>query len=120
MVRFLLDEHVSRVFERLLQERGHTAEQAKDRFGERTDDLALLKWCNEHGAVIVSNNAQDFTALHERQAHAGIFIYRQQDLLDEDPKGVAQAVDRIVVQYGIDGIGNELVELDEWYAWPHE
>lgn len=34
--RILLDEHVGRVFERVLQERGHNVEQAKDRFGEHT------------------------------------------------------------------------------------
>lgn len=120
MVRFLLDEHVSRVFERLLEERGHVAEQAKDRFGERTIDAELLQWCDDHGAVLLTNNAQDFTTLHDRQSHAGIVIYRRQDLLDEDPIGVAQAVDRIIAQYGTDGVADELVELDEWYAWLHE
>jgi hypothetical protein len=38
----LLDEHVSRVFERVLGEQGYHVEQAKDRFGERTVDSELL------------------------------------------------------------------------------
>ena len=40
----LLDEHVGRVFERLLRECGREVEQAKDRFGEYTTDDALLQW----------------------------------------------------------------------------
>ena len=42
-VRILLDEQVGRVFERVLQECGHTVEQAKDLFGEYTDDAELLR-----------------------------------------------------------------------------
>lgn len=40
-VRMLLDEHVGRVFERLLRERGYDVEQAKDRFGEQTTDVKI-------------------------------------------------------------------------------
>jgi len=40
---FLLDEHVGRMFERVLTERGYDVEQAKDRFGERTSDSELLE-----------------------------------------------------------------------------
>jgi hypothetical protein len=36
--RILLDEHVGRIFERLLYERGYDVVQAKDQFGEHTDD----------------------------------------------------------------------------------
>lgn len=36
--RILLDEHVGRVFERVLSERGYEVEQAKDVFGEFTED----------------------------------------------------------------------------------
>jgi hypothetical protein len=43
-VRILLDEHVGRIFERLLRERGYDVVQAKDEFGEHTDDSALLQY----------------------------------------------------------------------------
>ena len=39
--RLLLDEHVGRIFERLLRERGHDVVQAKDQFGEHTTDAEL-------------------------------------------------------------------------------
>lgn len=37
----LLDEHVGRLFERVLRERGYDVDQAKDRFGEQTNDTDL-------------------------------------------------------------------------------
>jgi hypothetical protein len=69
--RLVLDEHVGRVFERLLRERGHDVEQAKDRFGEHTSDADLLEWCGENDAVLLTNNAKDFEPLHEEHEHAG-------------------------------------------------
>ena len=47
----LLDEHLGRVFERLLRERGHDVEQAKDRFGEHTSDAELVVWCDENNSL---------------------------------------------------------------------
>lgn len=58
-VRILLDEHLSRVFERVLRERGYEVDQAKDRFGERTSDRELLRWCDENESILISNNAKD-------------------------------------------------------------
>lgn len=63
-VRILLDEHVGRVFERLLGERGYDVRQAKDQFGEHTTDADLLEWCAENSVVLLSNNAKDFELLH--------------------------------------------------------
>ena len=120
MVRLLLDEHVSRVFERLLDERGFDVEQAKDRFGEHTTDAALLDWCAENGAIIITNNCQDFRLLHERHRHCGIFLYRRQTLPDQDPEGLARTVETVISQYGTDHVSDELVDLDEWYAWSHD
>jgi hypothetical protein len=73
--RILLDEHVGRVFERLLRERGHDVEQAKDRFGEYTTDAELLEWCGEHDAVLRTNNTKDFERLAETHDHAGLLLY---------------------------------------------
>jgi len=118
--RILLDEHVGRVFERLLRERGHDVGQAKDRFGEYTTDAELLEWCGEHDAVLLTNNAKDFERLAETHDHAGLLLYYQQTLPDTDPEGLARAVDEVFSQYGTDGIENELVDLGEWYEWLHE
>jgi hypothetical protein len=119
-VGILLDEHVGRVFERLLRERGHTVEQAKDRFGEHTSDADLLTWCDESGTVLMTNNAKDFEPLHQDHDHAGLLLYYDQNLPDADPEGLARTVDEVFTQYGTDGIENQLVDLGEWYDWIHE
>jgi len=77
VTEILLDEHVGRIFERVLQERGYDVTQAKDLFGEWTDDAELLRWCADHDALLLSNNARDFEALHHQQEHAGILLYRR-------------------------------------------
>lgn len=115
--RILLDEHVGRIFERLLRERGYEVDQAKDQFGEHTNDRALLKWCVDRSAVILTNNAKDFEPLHQEYDHAGMLLYYNQELPDRDPEGLARTVDEVFNQYGQDGIENELVDLDEWYDW---
>lgn len=118
-MQFVLDEHVGRVFERVLRERGHEVDQATDRFGEQTTDADLLDWCDENGVVLITNDAKDFEPLHRSTDHAGLFLYYDQRLPDDDPEGLAQVVDKIVAQYG-DELANELVTLDEWYDWLHE
>ncbi|MEF8773105.1 MAG: DUF5615 family PIN-like protein [Halobacteriales archaeon] len=119
MVRILLDEHVGRLFERLLRERGHEVTQAKDHFGERTDDATLLEWCGERSVVLLTNNAKDFEPLHRDVEHAGVFLYHDQSLPDADPEGLARTVDEVFAQYDAASLENELVELDEWYEWLH-
>ncbi|MFA1611359.1 DUF5615 family PIN-like protein [Halobellus rubicundus] len=118
-VRILLDEHVGRVFERLLRERGYEVEQAKDRFGEHTSDPELLSWCGDSDSVLLTNNAKDFEALHGEIDHAGILLYYDQSLPDADPEGLARAVDEVFTQYGPDGVSGRLVDLGEWYEWLH-
>jgi len=110
----LLDEHVGRVFERVLAERGYEVEQAEDRFGERTGDSELLRWCGGTRTLLITNNAKDFEPLHEEIEHAGLLLYREQSLPNDDPEGLARAVEAVYSQYGTDGIADELVELDEW------
>lgn len=119
-VRILLDEHVGRVFERVLRERGYVVEQAKDAFGEHTRDDELLTWCGDNGVVLLTNNARDFEALHHEIDHAGVLLYYEQSRPDEDPEGLARVVDEVFNQYGASGIENELVSLGEWYEWLHE
>lgn len=118
-VRFLLDEHLGRVFERVLRERGYDVIQAKDEFGERTTDRELLHWCDENDAILITNNAKDFEPLHHDINHAGFFLFYDQGLPNEDPEGLARTVDAVLNQYGKDGVRNEMVALDEWYDWLH-
>jgi len=118
--RLLLDEHVGRVFERVLSERGYDVEQAKDVFGELTEDAELLAWCGESGVALLTNNARDFEELHQEIDHAGLLLYYEQNRPDEDPEGLARVVDEVFTQYGTEGIENEVVDLDEWYDWLHE
>ncbi len=118
--RILLDEHVGRVFERVLSERGYEVEQAKDVFGELTEDAELLEWCGEHGVALMTNNARDFEELHRETDHAGLLLYYEQTRPDNDPEGLARVVDEVFTQYGASGIENEVVDLDEWYDWHHE
>jgi len=119
-IRVLLDEHVGRVFERLLRERGYDVDQAKDRFGEHTGDEELIQWCGESRTVLLTNNAKDFEPLHREHDHAGVLLYHDQRLPDTDPEGLARAVDEVFSQYGSDGVENRLVDLGEWYDWLHE
>jgi predicted nuclease of predicted toxin-antitoxin system len=117
--QLLLDEHVGRILERLLHERGYEVLQAKDKFGEHTEDAELLQWCSDEGVTLVSNNAKDFEQLHETEDHPGILLYYDQNLPDGDPEGLARTVDEVFNQYGSAGIENQIVDLDEWYRWLH-
>lgn len=118
--QFLLDEHVGRVVERVLRERGHNVEQAKDKFGEHTSDAELVAWCAENSSILLTNNAKDFELLHHEYDHAGIFLYYDQQLPDADPEGLARTIDEVIDQYGLDGVANQLVDLGEWYGWVQE
>lgn len=117
--RILLDEHVGRILERLLRERGYRVERAKDQFGEHTEDAALLEWCSDRSVVLLTNNAKDFEPLHRNRDHAGVLLYYDQSLPDRDPEGLARTVDEGFDQYGTDGVENELVDVDEWYDYLH-
>ena len=119
-VQLLLDEHVGRVLEKLLRERGHEVRQAKDEFGEYTDDAALLEWCATNGVVLVTNNSKDFEPLAGEQPHAGILLYYDQSLPATDPEGLAQTIDEVFTQYGMAGVEDELIDLGEWYDWLSE
>lgn len=117
--RLLLDEHVGRLFERMLRERGYEVEQAKDRFGEHTSDPELLSWCRAQSVVLLTNDAKDFEPLYREHDHAGIFLYYDQTLPDIDPEGLAATIDTVFDQYETAAVRNELVDLDEWYDWFH-
>jgi hypothetical protein len=80
-----------------------------------------------HGGILalqrgeeVKNNAKDFEPLHRTHDHAGLLLYYDQKLPDNDPEGLARTVDEVFNQYGSKAIRNELVDLDEWYDWLQE
>jgi DNA-binding phage protein len=64
--------------------------------------------------LLLSNNAKDFEALHHQQDHADILLYHDQSLPDDDPEGLARAVEEVIDQYGLAELANSVVELDEW------
>lgn len=43
-----------------------------------------------------------------------MLVYYDQKCPDQDPEGLARAVDEVFDQYGRPGVENELVDLDEW------
>ncbi|MDR5673656.1 hypothetical protein RH858_10945 [Halalkaliarchaeum sp. AArc-GB] len=61
-----------------------------------------------------------FEPFHRDQTHAGIVLYREQDLPDRDPEGLGRALDEVFAQDGADGLENEIVDLGDWYDWLHE
>lgn len=117
MVTLLLDEHVSRVFESTLTDRGFDVQRAREALGESATDRALLEWCSDHEAVLISNNVRDFEAIHHSVDHFGVLLYRKQDLPDKDPEGLVRTVELVFQQYGRSEVQDQLVELDEWYEW---
>lgn len=118
--RFLLDEHVTRVFERVLREQGIETSHVVDEIGEQTIDESLLEWCAEHQYVLITNDLKDFKPLHDRHDHHGIFVYTDPRLPDRDPEGLTRTVITVVEQYGIEDIKNSFIDLSEWYEWIQE
>ena len=106
---------MSRVFEGVLRAQGYTVTQAKDEFGERTVDKELVDWCSRNDHLLMTNNASDFELLHEAYNHPGMMFYRNQDLPDADPEGLARVIDVIFEQYTQESLENHIVELDHWY-----
>lgn len=119
-VRPLLDEHVSRAFQRVLEERGHDVLHATDRFGEHTVDEELLAWAGANDVVLCTNDTRDFQRLAERVEHVGLVLYRDQNRPDVDPEGLARALDVALEQYDREELVDEMIELDEWYEWLQE
>lgn len=118
--RFLLDEHVTRVFERVLREHGTEVVHAVDEIGEQTVDKSLLEWCTDHQYILITNDLKDFKPLHTKHDHHGIFVYTDPRLPDRDPEGLARAVIPVVEQYETADMKNTFVDLNQWYEWIQE
>jgi hypothetical protein len=64
--------------------------------------------------LLISNNAKDFEPLHQEVDHAGVLVYSDQRLPDDDPKGLARVVETVLEQYGSEEVRDEIVGADRW------
>jgi hypothetical protein len=46
--------------------------------------------------------------------HAGVLVYSDQRLPDDDPKGLARVVETVLEQYGSEEVRDEIVGADRW------
>lgn len=51
--------------------------------------------------------------LHHQHEHAGILLYYDQTLPDDDPEGLARTIETVLQQYDADALADELVDLGE-------
>lgn len=115
MGSFLTDEHVPSVFVTTLRSNGYEVVRAKDEFGEQTDDETLLRYCAEHGLVLITNDKKDFAGdLQEEVSHTGVVIYTDANYLQDDPEGAVQTIERVVSVYPSEELNDEIVWLDQW------
>jgi len=112
-LRFLADEHVPRVFVNTLRSNEFEAEVAHERYGQGADDEAILADSTETGLVVLTND-RDFVRLDADTEHAGIVLYTDIDFLRNSPLEAVEAVARIDRHYGVSGIRDTVVWLDEW------
>lgn len=114
-VSVLTDEHVPRVFITTLRSNGHDVTEARDAFGEATDDEQLLGYCGENGHVLVTHDKKDFADnLATTVEHAGIVVYTDANWLRDDPERAVRTFERILSYYPPTELTNELVWLDQW------
>lgn len=112
---FLTDEHVPRVFVTALQSDGHTVVRAKDACGEATPDEQLLRHAAENGHVLVTHDKKDFAGeIGDAVDHAGIVVYTDANYLRDDPENVVRTVERVLSQFPLDELADEVVWLDQW------
>ena len=112
---FLTDEHVPSVFVTTLRSNGHEVERANEVFGESTDDEKLLRYCGEHGHVLITHDKKDFAGeLPRAIEHGGIVVYTDANYLRDDPEGAVGTLERVFTHYPVEELRNEIVWLDEW------
>ena len=110
----LTDEHVPRVFINTLRSNGHEVVEARDTFGEATDDERLLRYAGENGHIIITHDKKDFARLTETVDHAGLVVYTDPNYLRDDPEGAVRTLERVFSHYPPAELTNELVWLDQW------
>lgn len=115
MVSLCTDEHVPSVFITTLRSDGHEVTEARDVFGESTNDEQLLRYCGEHGYLFVTQDKKDFAeGLSDTVDHAGILLYTDSGRLRHEPEEAVRTLERIVAHYPPADLQNAVVWLDQW------
>ena len=111
----LTDEHVPSVFVTTLRSNGYEVVEARDAFGEATDDERLLQYAGENGHLLVTHDKKDFAGrLTDAVEHAGIVVYTDPNYLRDDPEGAVRTLERVFAHYPPAELTGELVWLDQW------
>lgn len=110
----LTDEHVPRVFINTLRSNGHEVVEARDTFGEATNDERLLRYAGENSHILVTHDKKDFSRLTKTVDHAGLVVYTDPNYLRDDPEGAVRTLERVFSHYPPGELTNELVWLDQW------
>jgi hypothetical protein len=114
-VALLTDEHVPSVFVTTLRSNGHDVVEAKTALGAATPDESLLRYCGEHGHILITHDKKDFTGeLPAAVDHAGIIVYAGETFLRADPEAAVRTVERVFEAYPPAELSNTLVWLDQW------
>ena len=82
------------------------------------DDQAQLRWCAEHGHILISHNTSDFCRHHREllsggETHAGIVLIQQQSL------SIGERLRRLIKLAGTRSAGemqNRIEFLSHWQA----
>ena len=111
----LTDEHVPSVFITTLRSNGYEVLEAREVFGEATNDEQLLEYCGENGHLLVTHDKKDFAGgLTDTVEHAGVVVYTDANYLRDDPEGAVRTLERVLSHYPLVELSNELVWLDQW------
>jgi hypothetical protein len=106
----LADEDVPRVVVTALQSSGYDVTRAADRYGEGTDDAALLADAADREEVLLTHD-RDFIALAAATDHNGVFVLTSQS---PEPGAVVRGVDRLTATVTAGELANELVWIEDW------
>ena len=110
----LTDEHVPRVVITTLRSNGHEVVKANTVFGEATSDAQLLRYCREHGHVLLTHDRDFAGDLSETIEHAGIVVYSDANFLRDCPEDAVRALERVFTYYPPEELHDEVVWLDQW------
>lgn len=109
----ILDEHAPNSLNDALNWAGVETLRIDDLF-HTTDDAPLLKWCNRHGFVLITNNCQDFNQLDAKYAHSGLILYTPQSFAVHQTGDFVDAVMQLDSQYGLSNLSNQVVWIQHW------
>lgn len=112
-VSFLADEHVPRVFCTVLRSNGYDIVRAREVFGERTDDEALLAYCDREDRLLVTHDKKDFGTA-DPDAGAGVVVYTDSNFLRDEPEAAVRTIERVLDAYPASELHGSVVWLPQW------